>query len=103
MSVLTKDSRYEQILNEERSPENICEVLDYVENKGRREGISLGRREGRREGRTEGQSEGRAMEFVQIVDSACANPELNWTPQQACRFLKKDYNQYLAYKKQYRL
>ena len=36
----------------------MCEVLDRIENKGRREGRLEGRREGRLEGHREGQLEG---------------------------------------------
>ena len=44
LRVMTGDSRYEQMLNEEKGvkPKNMCEVLDYRENKGRTEGIFLG-------------------------------------------------------------
>lgn len=37
----------------------MCEVLDRIENKGRREGRLEGRREGRREGQLEGERKGK--------------------------------------------
>ena len=51
LRVMTGDDRYEQMINEEKGvkPKNMCEVLDYRENKGRAEG----RKEGRTEGITE--------------------------------------------------
>ena len=44
LRVMTGDDRYEQMINEEKGvkPKNMCEVLDYRENKGRTEGIFLG-------------------------------------------------------------
>ena len=75
MSVLTHDDRFVEVLNQEGGkPENMCEVLDYVEAKGRAQGLAEGCRmldqaeakgraqglaEGRREGRQEGMQEGR--------------------------------------------
>ncbi|MCR4840436.1 MAG: hypothetical protein K5848_02720 [Lachnospiraceae bacterium] len=48
------------MLNEEKGvkPKNMCEVLDYRENKGRIEGRKEGRKEGIKEGRKEGKTEG---------------------------------------------
>ncbi|MBR1757249.1 MAG: transposase, partial [Lachnospiraceae bacterium] len=47
MSVLTHDDRFVEVLNQEGGkPENMCEVLDYVEAKGRAQGLAEGRQEG---------------------------------------------------------
>ena len=60
LRVMTGDSRYEQMLNEEKGvkPKNMCEVLDYRENKGRAEG--------RKEGRTEGITEEKRKVALQL-------------------------------------
>ena len=44
LRVMTGDDRYEQMINEEKGvkPKNMCEVLDYRENKGRAEGRTEG-------------------------------------------------------------
>ena len=46
LSVMTKDNRFEEAYNDavEGGPQNMCEVLDRVENKGRAEGRPEGRR-----------------------------------------------------------
>ena len=46
LRVMTGDDRYEQMINEEKGvkPKNMCEVLDYRENKGRAEGITAEKR-----------------------------------------------------------
>ena len=54
--------------------------------------------EGVAEGRAEGRAEGIDLELVNTIDHACANPELNWTPDLACKMLGKDLNKYLAAK-----
>lgn len=79
MSVLTNDSRFAELLTEEGGrPENMCEVLDRVEEKGRQEG----RQEGRREGRKEGIEQTRLESIRNIMDS------LALTAQQAMDALK---------------
>ncbi len=64
LRVMTGDDRYEQMINEEKGakPKNMCEVLDYRENKGRAEG----RREGIREGRSEGITEEKRRVALQL-------------------------------------
>ena len=61
MSALTGDDRFEQIINERQKGEgkvdNMCKVLDKVENRG----IRKGRKEGRQEGRQEGSNELNAL------------------------------------------
>lgn len=46
LSALTGDDRFERIVNEringERRPNNMCEILDEIEEKGRMEGRKLG-------------------------------------------------------------
>lgn len=61
LSVMTQDNRFEEAYHNtsEGGPQNMCEVLDRIENKGRREGRLEGRREGRLEGHREGRLEGR--------------------------------------------
>ncbi|MCR5206044.1 MAG: Rpn family recombination-promoting nuclease/putative transposase [Lachnospiraceae bacterium] len=53
MSALTGDDRFEQIINDrqkgERQVDNMCKVLDKVENRGIRKGMKEGRQEGRNE------------------------------------------------------
>lgn len=52
LSVMTRDHRFEEAYNDDKEGglRNMCDVLDRVESKGRREGLQEGRREGRREG-----------------------------------------------------
>lgn len=47
LSVMTNDNRFEEAYNEnvEGGPKNMCDVLDRVENKGRREGEMKAKRE----------------------------------------------------------
>ena len=65
---MTGDDRYEQMINEEKGvkPKNMCEVLDYRENKGRAEGRKAGIIEGRKEGRTEGITEEKRKVALQL-------------------------------------
>ena len=51
LSVMTKDNRFEEAYNDavEGGPQNMCEVLDRVENKGRLEGRLEGEIKGKRE------------------------------------------------------
>ncbi len=69
LRVMTGDSRYEQMLNEEKGvkPKNMCEVLDYRENKGRIEGRKEGRKEGIKEGKTEGMFLGELKEKQKVA------------------------------------
>ena len=54
LSVLTRDDRYVELLNSEGGkPENMCEVLDRAEERGRIKGIQEGRQEGIDESRIE--------------------------------------------------
>ena len=47
MSAVTHDNRFQETLTGEgRKPENMCEVLDRVEAKGRADGLQKGRQEG---------------------------------------------------------
>lgn len=95
MSALTGDDRFEEIINENRKSEgkvdNMCKVLDRVENRGIRKGLKEGRREGIQEGPQEGSAElndlysslykqGRDEE----VKKACTDPEY-------CRQLLEEY------------
>lgn len=87
MSVLTRDERYVELLNQEGGkPENMCEVLDRAEErgmiKGREEGRKEGREEGRLEGRQEGIDESRLDSIRNIMDG------LKLTAQQAMDVLK---------------
>jgi hypothetical protein len=62
LSVMTGDRRFEEVYNENssgRSLNNMCEVLDRIENRGRQEGLREGRREGLQVGRQEGLQVGR--------------------------------------------
>ncbi|MBR1758418.1 MAG: hypothetical protein IJ744_06785, partial [Lachnospiraceae bacterium] len=65
MSVLTHDDRFVEVLNQEGGkPENMCEVLDYVEAKGRAQGLAEGCRmldQAEAKGRAQGLAEGRRM------------------------------------------
>ena len=79
MSVMTQDRRYEEVLHEERErPENMCEVLDRVEEKGRQEGI--------KEGRQEGLEEGTYMTQLKNIRSIMEG--LKYTSEQAMDLLK---------------
>ena len=61
MAALTKDHRFLEILNEKgEKPEDMCEVLDRAEERGRMEGLKEGRIAGLEEGRTAGLKEGRS-------------------------------------------
>ena len=60
MKAITQDDRFTESLNAKgEKPKNMCEVLDFFEEKGRQEGIEEGRKEGIEEGRKEGIEEGR--------------------------------------------
>ncbi|MBR1758294.1 MAG: Rpn family recombination-promoting nuclease/putative transposase [Lachnospiraceae bacterium] len=65
MSVLTHDERFVDVLEYEGGrPENMCEVLDRVEARGRAQGLEEGRRmldEVEARGRAQGLEEGRRM------------------------------------------
>ena len=78
MAALTHDNRFEEVLAEEGGkPENMCEVLDRVEEKGRKEGID----------------ENRIESIKNIMDS------LKFTAQQAMDALKipvSEQQKYLA-------
>jgi len=64
MSVLTRDERYVELLNQEGGkPENMCEVLDRAEERG----IIKGREEGRLEGRLEGRREEREKAIAREI------------------------------------
>lgn len=60
LSAMTQDNRFEEAYHNtaEGGPQNMCEVLDRIESRGRQEGRREGRQEGRREGRQEGRREG---------------------------------------------
>ena len=59
LSVMTQDHRFEEAYNNsvEGGLQNMCEVLDRIENKGRQEGLQEGRREGLQEGELKGKRE----------------------------------------------
>ena len=57
LAVITEDERFGELLNsqdQEKRPENMCEIYDMIENKGIEKGIKKGREEGIKEGREEG-------------------------------------------------
>lgn len=60
LSAMTQDNRFEEAYHDatEGGLQNMCEVLDKIEDRGRMEGRKEGRVEGRREGRKEGRAEG---------------------------------------------
>ncbi|MGP1349972.1 MAG: hypothetical protein ACTTK0_10140, partial [Stomatobaculum sp.] len=64
MSVLTNDRRFEEscndLMEEGKEVQNMCEVLDRIEARGRAEGEARGRAEGEARGRAEGRAEGEA-------------------------------------------
>ncbi len=75
MSVMTQDRRYEEVLYEEGGvPQNMCELLDRVEAKGRAEGI--------REGIEKGADMARLDSIRSIMEG------LKYTSQQAMDLLK---------------
>ena len=79
MAVMTKDRRYEEVLYEEGgAPQNMCELLDRVEAKGREEGI--------REGIEKGIEKGADMARLESIRSVMEG--LKYTSQQAMDLLK---------------
>ena len=51
-----------------------------------------------KKGYNEGHSKGEASMLVKMIDSACSNHELNWTPETACKMLGENFEEYLAAK-----
>ena len=51
------------------------------------------------EGIAEGKIKGEAETLVKLIDTSCANPSLNWTPEIACEKLGVDMDKYLEAKK----
>ena len=98
MSVLTKDNRFERAYNKSKKgkePKTMCEVLDRVENQGRREGRREGRKEGRREGLQIGIKEfiGICRRFNMSDEEICLEIKGRFqiTKAQAERFVKGIY------------
>lgn len=83
MSVLTRDERYVELLNQEGGkPENMCEVLDRAEERG----LIKGREEGLQEGRLEGRREGIDENRLESIKNVMAG--LHISAQQAMELLK---------------
>lgn len=61
LSAMTQDNRFEEAYHDatEGGLKNMCEVLDKIEDRGRKEGRREGRMEGRKEGRAEGELKGK--------------------------------------------
>lgn len=68
LSAMTRDDRFEEVCKEaaEGGLKNMCEVLDKIEDRGRKEGRMEGRMEGRREGRAEGELKGKMETAVNL-------------------------------------
>lgn len=61
LPAMTQDARFEEAYHDatEGGLKNMCEVLDKIEDRGRKEGRREGRMEGRKEGRAEGELKGK--------------------------------------------
>ncbi len=59
LSIMTGDYRFEQVceLNGDGRPQNMCEVLDRIENRGIRQGIRQGIKQGIKQGKRQGMNE----------------------------------------------
>ena len=92
LSVLTRDNRYVELLNSEGGkPENMCEVLDRAEERGRIKGIQEGRQEGRREGRREGRQEGIDESRIESIKNVMSAFKI--TAEQAMDVLKIPFSE----------
>ena len=76
LAVITEDERFGELLNsqdQEKRPENMCEIYDMIENKGIEKGIKKGREEGIKEGIKEGREEGIVLGGVRMLCSLVQN------------------------------
>lgn len=73
---MTKDHRFEDVYNdsvEEGGVQNMCEILDRVEQRGERRGIMLGEQRGERRGIMLGEQRGIAMGVEEQARKAALN------------------------------
>ena len=75
-TVMTNDSRFVQTLQAEgkRRPENMCEVLDRIEEKGRLEGEKIGEKKGKKIGEKKGEK--KLAELITKLVSAGRNDDI---------------------------
>lgn len=91
LSAMTQDNRFEKAYHDatEGGLKNMCEVLDKIEDRGRKEGRVEGRKEGRAEGELKGKMEtaanlykmGMDMDFIAKAVNASAATVKQWLSQ----------------------
>lgn len=80
LSAMTKDHRFEDVYNdsvEEGGVQNMCEILDRVEQRGERRGIMLGEQRGERRGIMLGEKRGEKRGIALGVEEQARKAALN--------------------------
>ena len=74
LSVMTGDSRYEEILSDKEGVSNMCDVAQRLEDrgieKGMKEGLQKGIKEGIKQGLQKGREEGNQMIYSLVEDKS---------------------------------
>ena len=69
LSVMTGDSRYEEILSDKEGVSNMCDVAQRLEDRGIEKGIKEGLQKGMKEGLQKGMKEGLSLGGNQMIYS----------------------------------
>ena len=70
LSVMTGDSRYEEILSDKEGVSNMCDVAQRLEDRGIEKGLQKGIKEGIKQGLQKGREEGNQMIYSLVEDES---------------------------------
>ncbi len=70
LSVMTGDSRYEEILSDKEGVSNMCDVAQRLEDRGIEKGLQKGIKEGIKQGLQKGREEGNQMIYSLVEDKS---------------------------------